>query len=68
MPNKAYNYDFKITDFAGKLVYKTNSNGGTATWDGRTLTGEKVQSGVYLIWTAANEGKGKYVGKVLVVN
>ena len=63
-----YNSDVKITDVAGNLVYKTTSNGGTATWDGRTLTGEKVQTGVYLIWTAANEGKGKNVGKVLVVN
>lgn len=63
-----YNSDVKITDVAGNLVYKTTSNGGTATWDGRTLTGEKVATGVYLIWTAANEGKGRFVGKVLVVN
>lgn len=63
-----YNSDVKITDIAGNLVYQTTSNGGTATWDGRTLQGEKVATGVYLIWTAANEGKGRYVGKVLVVN
>lgn len=63
-----YNSDVKITDIAGNLVYKTTSNGGTATWDGRTLTGERVATGVYLIWTAANEGKGRKVGKVLVVN
>ncbi len=63
-----YNSDVKITDVAGNLVYKTTSNGGTATWNKRTLTGEKVATGVYLIWTAANEGKGRKVGKVLVVN
>ncbi|MGB0914423.1 MAG: two-component regulator propeller domain-containing protein [Crocinitomicaceae bacterium] len=63
-----YNSDVKITDIAGNLVYKTTSNGGTATWDGKTLTGERVATGVYLIWTAANEGKGRKVGKVLVVN
>ncbi len=63
-----YNSDVKITDIAGKLVYKTTSNGGTATWDGKTLNGDKVATGVYLIWTAANEGKGRKVGKVLVVN
>lgn len=63
-----YDSDVKITDVAGNLVYKTTSNGGTATWDGKTLTGEKVASGVYLIWTAANQGKGRFVGKVLVVN
>jgi hypothetical protein len=57
-----YNSDVKITDVAGNLVYQTTS------WDGKTITGEKVTTGVYLIWTAANEGKGRKVGKVLVVN
>jgi hypothetical protein len=63
-----YNSDVKITDVAGNLVYQTTSNGGTATWSGRTLTGEKVKSGIYLIWTAANEGKGRQVGKIAIVN
>lgn len=63
-----YNSDVKITDVAGNLVYSTTSNGGTATWNGRTLNGDPVGTGVYLIWTAANEGKGRKVGKVLVVN
>ncbi len=62
-----YNSDVKITDVAGKLVYKTTSNGGTATWDGKTVDGQEVPTGVYLIWTAANEGKGRKVGKVLIV-
>lgn len=60
--------DVRITDVAGNLVYKTTSNGGTATWNGLTIQGEKVSTGVYLIWTAPNEGKGRFVGKVLVVN
>jgi hypothetical protein len=63
-----YNSDVKITDVAGNLVYKTVSNGGTATWDCKNLNGERVATGVYLIWTGMNEGKGKKVGKVLVVN
>jgi hypothetical protein len=63
-----YDSDIKITDIAGNLVYKTTSNGGTATWNGKTITGEKVTTGVYLIWTAVNEGKGRKVGKVLVVH
>ena len=63
-----FNSDVKITDIAGNLVYKTTSNGGTATWNGKTLDGFKVPTGVYLIWTAANEGKGKKVGKVLIIN
>ena len=63
-----YNSDVKITDIAGNLVYQTTSNGGTATWNGKTLSGQKVATGVYLIWTAANEEKGRKVGKVLVVH
>ena len=60
--------DIKITDASGNLVYKTTSNGGTATWNGKTVEGDRVKSGVYLIWTAVNEGKGRKVGKVVVIN
>lgn len=63
-----YDSDVKITDVAGNLIYKTTSNGGTATWNGKTLQGERVQTGVYLIWTAMNDGKSRKVGKVLVIN
>jgi hypothetical protein len=65
-----YDSDVKITDIAGNLVYKTTSNGGTATWDVKTLDGQAVASGVYIIWTATNEakdGQDKIVGKVLVI-
>jgi hypothetical protein len=62
-----YDSDVKVTDVSGNLVYKTTSNGGTAVWNGRTLSGDKVATGVYLIWTSVNEGKGRQVGKVLVV-
>ncbi len=62
-----YNSDVKITDAAGNLVYKTTSNGGTATWDCNAINGEPVVTGVYFIWTATNAGKDKKVGKVLVI-
>lgn len=62
-----YASDIKITDATGNLVYKTVSNGGTATWNCKRLTGEDVSSGVYYIWTAPSEGKGKKVGKVLII-
>ena len=63
-----YNSDVKITDIAGNLIYKTTSNGGTATWNIKNIDGMRVPGGVYLIWTAANEGKGRFVGKVLVIS
>jgi len=68
-----YDSDVKITDIAGNLVYQTTSNGGTATWNGKTTDGQPVTTGVYLIWTASNlkqvnGRKSRYVGKVMVVN
>ena len=65
-----YDSDINVTDVAGNLVYKTTSNGGMATWDGKTVNGERVKGGVYLFWTAPNDtnGKGRKVGKVVVAN
>jgi hypothetical protein len=62
-----YDSDVKVTDVSGNLIFKTTSNGGTATWDGKRVDGTKVESGVYLIWTATNEGSSNKVGKVVVV-
>lgn len=62
-----YDSDIKVTDVSGNLIFKTTSNGGTATWDGKRVDGTKVESGVYLIWTATNEGSSNKVGKVVVV-
>jgi ligand-binding sensor domain-containing protein len=59
--------DVKVTDMAGNIVYETTSNGGTATWNCRKINGEEVATGVYLIWTAPKEGKGRKVGKVTVI-
>jgi hypothetical protein len=66
----AYNSDVKITDVSGKLIYKTISNGGTATWSGKTLDGKRAATGVYLIWTSIDdpEFKGRQVGKVVLIN
>lgn len=64
----AYDSEIRVTDAAGNLVYKTISNGGTATWNGDLLNGERAASGVYLIWTAPINSKGRYVGKFVMIN
>ncbi|MCC5924545.1 MAG: T9SS type A sorting domain-containing protein [Crocinitomicaceae bacterium] len=67
----AANSEVRITDMSGKLVFKTRSNGGTATWDGRTLDGQRATTGVYLIFTAVdsqNVTGGRHVGKVVFIN
>ena len=68
MQGIAFNSAVRITDVSGNLVYSTVSNGGTVTWDGNTLQGERAKTGVYLIWTAPAEGKGRKVGKVVFIN
>lgn len=66
----AYDSDVKITDISGKLVYRTHSNGGTATWNGKTMDGQRAATGVYLIWTSVDDPdfKGRKVGKVVLIN
>ena len=66
----AYDSDIKITDVSGKVVYKTKSHGGTATWSGNTMDGKRAATGVYIIWTSidSDEFKGRKVGKVLLIN
>lgn len=63
-----FNSHVNITDVSGNLVYETTSNGGTVTWNCKTVTGERVPTGVYLFWAGQNEDKGRKVAKVLVVS
>ena len=41
--------EIKITDTWGNLVYQTQANGGSASWDLRDYNNNKVESGVYTI-------------------
>lgn len=58
----------KITDISGKLVYETRANGGTATWDGKSRNGERVASGIYIVFSATAEGEMGIVTKIAVLN
>lgn len=62
------NTSIRITDISGNLVYKTVSDGGQATWNLKTYTGERVSTGVYLIFCASEDGRNSAVTKVLVIN
>ena len=57
----------KITDVAGKLVYETTSVGGQALWDGSNLWGEKVKTGIYLVFVASQDGAESGVTKIAIV-
>lgn len=62
------NADVKITDANGNLVVSTNSLGGQAIWDGKTLSGERVATGVYYVFIVKEDGSEKIATKLLFIN
>ncbi len=61
------NSTVKITAVSGKLVYQTQSLGGNAYWDGNNYNGEKVKTGVYLVYVSDANGEQSNVTKILIV-
>ena len=57
----------KITDTQGNLVYETTSLGGNALWNGKNLMGEKVKSGIYILFLASPDGMQKGTTKVAII-
>ncbi len=57
----------KITTVSGRLVRELRANGGTTTWDGRDIRGDKVHSGVYLAMMADDDGENACIGKFTVI-
>jgi hypothetical protein len=58
----------KITDESGNMVWETKSTGGQIEWPLKTFVGNKVTSGVYIVYAATTDGSLRAVTKVLVVN
>ncbi|MFV0592320.1 MAG: two-component regulator propeller domain-containing protein [Draconibacterium sp.] len=60
--------DIKITDISGNLVYKTTSLGGQATWDGKNLNGNRVKTGVYMVFCNDKQGNETHITKLLFIH
>ncbi len=58
----------KIQDMGGNLVFETESFGGQATWDGKNFRGERVATGVYMIFLANSDGSMTHVTKLLFIH
>ena len=58
----------KITDINGNLVFETTSQGGQAVWNGRSFSGYKASSGVYIVFAVSKDGTDTTVTKILIVN
>jgi len=56
----------KITDISGGLVYQATSTGAQFIWDGTNLSGEKVQTGVYLVFSTDELGENNCSTKLIL--
>lgn len=57
----------KITDVAGNIVFETIAEGGQARWDGYTLDGQAVRSGVYMAYISDDLAERTHITKILVI-
>jgi hypothetical protein len=62
------NTTVKITDLNGNLCFEAISLGGQLLWDGKNFSGEKVATGVYLVFCSSEDGLLSKVTKFLVVH
>ena len=56
----------KITDLNGKLLFQTRALGGQALWNGKNYEGQKVATGIYLVFVRDLSGNEKSVGKIVI--
>ncbi|MDF9801075.1 ligand-binding sensor domain-containing protein [Catalinimonas alkaloidigena] len=58
----------KITTISGTLVREVEAEGGMAVWDVKDYSGSRVGTGVYLLFTASEDGSQTFIAKVAVIN
>lgn len=58
----------KITDVNGKLIRHLDASGGTAAWDLMDYNMNRVNTGIYIIFSSSADGEETYIGKIAVVN
>jgi hypothetical protein len=58
----------KITDIAGNIVYQTVALGGQAAWNGNNFSGQRVSTGVYLVFSTNSDGSKTNVTKLLFIH
>lgn len=62
------NASVKFTDIAGNIVFETKALGGQAIWDGKNFSGQRMNTGVYLVFCTDDEGNETLVTKILFIN
>jgi hypothetical protein len=49
-------------------VYETKSEGGQALWYGKNFKGERVSTGVYMVFCSSDDGSKSVATKILFIN
>ncbi|MCX6242388.1 MAG: T9SS type A sorting domain-containing protein [Bacteroidetes bacterium] len=62
------NAQVRITDVSGRLVFTGKAEGGQVVWNGTTMNGQRVHTGVYMVFASNETGSEKVVTKILVIN
>ena len=61
----AANSEVRITDVAGNIVFSTLAEGTQVVWDGNDMNGNRVATGVYLVFGVDTNGQDSQVAKIL---
>ncbi len=65
LPSNAW---VRITELDGRLVFQSRSLGGQAIWNGKNYKGERVNSGVYLVYVADENNQQQVAAKIFFLN
>ena len=57
----------KFATIEGTILYETQANGSTASWDLIKFNGEQLLNGIYLVFVTDLNGLEKWVGKFAIV-
>ena len=57
----------KITDLSGNLIYQGISAGGQFVWNCRNRSGNRVATGVYLVFSSTPEARESVVTKIAII-
>ena len=57
----------KFATIEGTILYETQANGSTASWDLIKFNGERLLNGIYLVFVTDLNGLEKWVGKFAIV-
>ena len=60
--------NIKITDIDGNLVFEDFAKGGQASWSGKNKKGDRVSTGVYIVFSTDINGIEKIVSKILFIH